>query len=661
VSGCEATPEIKRIIRAMAKAKLEEGFTHADDIVDEIHAAINDHTPLWKGEIADIISGYGQERRQATKTELQERVTQLKRDLRAIYHPEPPKPTPEQQKNITRQRAIQKQIQSIKDQIAAGQFEKPEPRSKPVYNDETMKAQGDLAQARRQVDKLMAKFEYDNHSRAYKMVDTALAFHRASILSGINTIGHLTGAALMRMASTPLDQLAGALLQHVPGIKKFSENAPTEGGGFQGAALGAALGHAFSKATLVDMWNKLREGQSDLQAIHKSPIYSSHRVLDLIGHLHDAIKTPAENFGYTRALVTFQSQTRNQLARSGMSPQEIDNAMDSEAMKARGAALAYGESQRAKLQGDNALVNGIRMLIKSIENTGVGGKAAATAINYTIPILKIPTNMVGEASSYAIGGTKAVLAMMNSKKGKFTPEQNDYILRNLKKGLVGKALAVVAWTLYQSFGGLYDSSRKQKSGEPGYGDIKTPYGTISHAFMHSPIMSYMQAVALAHRVYDEQVSKGIKKGDDDRAGAALTAGAQSTKSMLQALPFVDAPAEFFKSISDSAGIKDYLGKMASSNVPAMVRDIAQSTDPEKALKRHPSTFTQEIENVIPGLRENVPLGSYKHMTLDQKLDAYDKMSPAERDSTNMLQHISDQARRMRTPLTDDQQARLDKL
>jgi hypothetical protein len=659
MSGCEATPEIKKIIRAMAKAKVEEGFTSASDILDEIHDAIKEHTPLWKNEIADIISGYGKPDRQGTKSELQQRILQLKRDLRETYHPKATPKTPDERRNATRQTQIKKQIEELQDRIARKDFSKPE--KQPIaYDAQTRKLEADLASAKREADKLIAKLDYQNKSRAGKILDTILAFHRASILSGYTVLEHLTGAVLWRVIGTPLEQAAGALLHQIPGIRSISENAPTEGGGFQGGAQLAGLKEAFSKQTLMDMRDKILRGYSDLQSIGKAPLDSNHPLLEMVGHIHDALKTPAERFGYARALVTANKQARDALARDGMAPADIDRALIDPAMQARNEALAYGESQRAKLQGDNAVVDAVRGFIGSVGRMGVGGKAAATAMNYQMPILKIPTNLFAEATSYAAGGTKALGAILNAEKGKFTPEVNDYIMRNLKKGFVGKALAVVGWIAYQSFGAMYDEQRKKRSGEPDYGDVRTAIGTISHHWLHSPAWQFMQAVALAHRVYDAEMAKWAKKGQPGSPiEAAATAAIRGTKAMIEALPFVDAPAEFFKSIKDAHGVGDYAGKALSElTTPQIVKQVAKGTDPQE-LPRKPSGFVEQMEVGIPGLRENVPLKAVKGMSLDEKLDNYDKMTPQQRTQSGISDSILTTAHHLRGKLTDDQLKRVE--
>lgn len=661
MSGCEATDEVKQIIRAMAKAKLEEGVTDAHDIVDAIHETIKDHTPLWKNEIADIISGYGKTRERApTRTELQERLIQLKRDLKEAYHPKPSPRSAEEVANQRRQTQIRNEIERIKEQIRAGNFEKPE-RKPPQYDDTTRKMEADLAAARRQADRLMAKLEYQNKSRAAKIGDTLLAFHRAMILSGFHTLEHLSGAALARLFFSPIEQLAGAVLHHVPGIRAISEKAPTEGGGFGAGALVEGYKHGLGKQTLIDMRDKVLRGFSDLQAVHKAPLDSNHPILELVGHIHDALKTPAENFAYAKAIYTHAQQTRAALARSGMAPEAIDRAMLDPAMQARAEALAFGESQRAKLQADNKVVNAFRAAVGIIGNAGTAGKLAAGVINYEMPIIKIPTNLVDEVGSYAAGGIRAVLEAINHAPGKMTPEAADYIMRNLKKGLVGKALAVIAWLGYEAFGGEYDPNRHRHAGEPEYETIRVDGHTIPKALLHSPAWTYMQGVALARRVFESEMDKSVRKSEAAKpVAAAGTAALQSSRAVAQAIPFVEEPADFWNAIKDSSSFGDYVGKQVASNIPQALKDVAKATDPESALKRHPSGFMQQIESGIPGLREHVPLQALKHMTLDAKLEAYDKMSPEERDKTGILDSINLTAEHSRT-ITDEQRKRVEEI
>lgn len=667
MSDCQPSDDVRRIIRAMARAKVEEGFTDANAIVDEIHSAISEHTPLWKNEIADIITGIGQPKRKATQTELQERLTQLKRDLKATYHPKPSPKTPDEKANATQQTRLRNQIADIQGQINRRDFSKPDKRS-PLYDEATQKLQLDLAAAKREADKLMAKIQRANRSLPRKIVDTMGEWYRASILLHLTVFEHLSGASIGRFISAPLEQIAGGLIHHTPGFRGLSEGAPTEGGGFQGKALIEGYKSIFSGETGKAMKDKLVRGYSDRQALYDKHADYDGAFLSAVGHSHDVVKTPVEQFAFYKALTTINSQMRKQLAREGKSPDEIDAEMKNEYSQARNGALAYARSKADKLQGENWLTDLIQNAIRTIGSKGPAGAVVGGVARLQMPIIKIPTNYAKEVGEYAYGLVNAMATIAHEqyklpkdkKNQKFTPEVNDNIMRNLKKGLVGQALATIAWLLASELGALYDKARKKKPSEPEYGDIRTPAGEISHHWLHIPFIEYMQAVVLARRVWEQQNGKidkktGIPKPASEAAGDAALHAAVAVGNTL---PFVSAGKDFANGIRDSSSFGDYTGRLATGFIPGAIQDFARGNDPDSA-PRKPHGFIQQIEQGIPGLRENVPHKTLKGMSLDAKLDLYDKMSPREREESGISDSIDMTARHLGSKLTEEQVKRLD--
>lgn len=661
MSDCQPTDEVRRIIRAMARAKVEEGYTDANAIVDEIHDAISDHTPLWKNEIADIITGIDQPKRKATRSELEERLTQLKRDLRDQYHPKPAPKSRDEVRNATRQTQLKKQIQDIQRQIAAKDFSKPE-KAPPAYDNATRQLQLDLAAAKREADKLMAKIERANRTPLRKTVDTMAELYRASILSGYTVFEHLAGASVGRLISAPLEELAGGLLHHVPGLRGVSEGAPTEGGGFNGKSLAAGYKSILTAETRKAMIDKVVRGYSDRQALYDKHADYDGAFLSVVGHMHDAIKTPVEQFAFNKALVTINSQMRKQLARDGKSPDEIDAELANEYTQSRNGTLAYAYSKAAKLQGHNWLVDLIQGGIRNVSKKGPAGAVAGGVAKLVMPIIRIPTNFAKETFEYPFGFANALSTAIYHHGEKFTPEVNDYIFRNLKKGLIGAALAPVFWILASQFGALYDQQRRKKSGEPEYGDIKTPLGTISHHMLHIPLIEYAQMVALSKRVWQQQNGKLDKKTGERKGAteAAADAALRSSIAVGRTLPFVQAGERFGRGMRDSHSLGDYVGNIAAGFEPQLLKQFAKAND-DNPLPRKPSGFLEQMEVGIPGLRERVPLKSVKGMSLDDKLDYYDRMTPQQREDSGILESIGSSARHQRATLTDEQRQRLDAL
>jgi hypothetical protein len=660
MAGCEPSDEVRRIIRAMARAKVEEGFTDAGAIVDEIHEAIKDHTPLWKGEIADIIAGVGQPKRQATKSELQAKMEQLRRDLKATYHPSQPKTpkTPEQAANERRQAAIRRQMAEIQEALRTGNFDKRRPT---IADDrETQDMRQQLAVAKREADKALADIARKNRTPTQKALETMGAMYRAAILSGYTVFEHLTGASLGRFLTAPLEELAGAGLHHVPGLRAISEGAPTEGGASSAQALKQGYLKIVSGETGKAIRDKLVRGYSDRQALYDKHVDYGAHWLSLLGHLHDAIKTPVEQFAFYKALHTVNAKMRRDLERAGKSPDEIDAELTREYTMARNGALAYAYSKAAKLQGDNWLVDMVNGAVRQLATKGPVGKGAAGLARLTMPILRIPTNFAKETSEYALGLGNALATAIYHHGEEFTPEINDHIFRNLKKGLVGAALAPLFWIIASSMGALYDDKRRKKGGEPEYGDIRTPVGTLSHHMLHIPLIEFGQMIALTKRIAMHDAGKVDKKtGEVTPAIEAAANGAlRSAVALGRTLPFV--PDDIAGALRDTKGLGNYTGKLAAGFIPQAVQQAARGLDPDKAPRR-PQGFAQQLEAAIPGLRQNVPHRDLKGMTLDSKLDLYEKMSPRERQSSGITESILKSAHSQRANLSDDQIRRIEAL
>jgi hypothetical protein len=173
-----------------------------------------------------------------------------------------------------------------------------------------------------------------------------------------------------------------------------------------------------------------------------------------------------------------------------------------------------------------------------------------------------------------------------------TPDQADYFMRNAKKQVIGLPLLYLGYVLASGIGGFYQTGDNKKKGIQEAGTAKVGDTMIPKALLHSPTLDMLQAGATIKHVEDS------KRGGNVGAGALAAA-----EGVVGEVPFFDAPARLVTALkSDTMG--QYLGNQVAGNVPAIVRQTAKAFD--KADKRYPQTFTQEIEQNIPGLRQNVP-------------------------------------------------------
>lgn len=584
----------------MAREKLREGHTDAHDVLDAIHAEISEHTPLWKNEIADIIRE--QLPRAESKPAVQSQMSRLKAELDTLY----PRAGKDDGRSAARMKQIQKQIAENQRRIDTGDFSKPS-RAKPQYSEEVQKAQADLERSRRAVKRELKRIEYSSQSKLQKGAQVATATMRAFILSSPTVFEHLLGASFWRLASSVAEDAVGAIWRHVPGIKGIDQKAMVEGGGFQAGAHAKGLKAAFSMDTLRAMKDKVVQGMSDRQALYgkKDDNWTPHPMLEIMGHLHDAIKTPIENYAFQKALTRATNNTRAKLERQGMSPEDVEKAMVSHSVVAANTGLAYAESLSAKLQGENKFVDWINQSLSRLERSSTTGAVTGAAIRSQIPILRIPANLFKEGIELQAGIPRAFAKWYSTKGKEMTGAQADYIMRNLKKGTIGPALLAIGYLGYQSFGGMYREGKKPMNKELGYNDMKIAGHEVSHHWTHSPIGSVLQVGALMHQVMNEDRKKATPLGMK-----ILDAAFQSEGAFAKDLPFLEAVSNFNAVTSGEKGMQRVGGNLARQYTePALLQWIARQRDTNaqgEPIKRKPRNFTEEMKVGLPVLREQVP-------------------------------------------------------
>lgn len=621
MSDCQVTPEVAAILKDMAKSLVETGHSDPLDIIDRIHAEIQDHTPMWKSEIADAITD-ALPGRKRTASELTTRMNQLKKELRSSFHPKDKNAV----QNKTRQADLQKQIAKMQDQLKTGDYSKPE-RSKPVYDQETKSLEKERDQLKRKVDKEIRVLEYNSKSKTAKVVDTAFAYMRASILSGIHTIGKLSSAALSRIVlTTPAEEAIGSGLKHIPYISDIAAKAPREGGGFNLSAEGSALSHTFSKATLKEMKDTALTASGALDAMYGEDKYGFHKYLDVVGQIHGALKAPAKINEFYRSLILRSAHARNQLIAEGKSPTEADAIMQSAPAQAILTANAYKDGQRAIFMSDNQAVSAYKDLIGAMRrgpegsSTAFFGGVGARTLEYLLPIVKVPTNVVAEAGSYALGFAKAVVQLAAAGgKEKLSPEQADYIMRNLKKQTLGAALMAVGYAVPSAIGGYYRGGTQYKDAdEPAEGSLKLFGFEVPKTFLHTPAFEMLQIGATIRKMMD--AGKGPLEG--------TYTGAQG---LLGQVPFFDTPKRLVGAFRGTKSLGNYVNReVASRLVPAIVNDAATATDKE-AVPRRASTLGEAIKLRVPVLREQVAPADYKKVKgASAKLSVYEKATDAQK-------------------------------
>jgi hypothetical protein len=488
--------------------------------------------------------------------------------------------TPEQKAEIQK---LHKQIEDLQAKLEG------KPRGK-----ETMATQHKLELAKQKFRQGLKKDQLSNRSWLMKIRDAFLAWRTAGILSGYTVLEKLSATALTTMVTTPTEEAVGSVLKTV--APKLMERAPSRGAGFHLNVEVKALSEAISKVG-SDAADIMTKGETDFGLVYGDKEAIPPEAAKFFGHIHMALKTVPRRAEFTRRY----AYRAEWYAKQGMDITEPANEM-------RIGMEALAEANGEIFLQDNFIVDAYKAGLKSLERpskvTGkpkAAGIAVSTLIKTELPIVKIPTNLVGRiiegATGLEVGGTKAVMAYIKGIEN-LPPEQANIIVRQIERGVVGTAMIATGMLLHKSLGGFYQQGEKRKKNEPAPHEIKIGDTTLPQAISHHPYIELMQVGATFMEVLDSRI-----KGKPVGWGIATV---RTITGLLDALPFVRTskdleslrrdPEKFFRETAENI------------LVPQLSQQIAKATDTDvqgKPVKRQSDTIGEQLESGVPVLRKDL--------------------------------------------------------
>lgn len=496
------------------------------------------------------------------------------------------------------------QAYDLEKKILEGDFS-PKQKPAPIPLDkEAQKLAAEALKAKQEFQTALIRDQLENRTPSEKVQDTIVRWRRGFLLSGPITLAKLTGAAVLRVATTPLEELVGSGLGKV--VPQLMERAPRHGGGFSVEAEAKAITEGLTQG-MKDAAQKLREGKSDLDTLFgrgaNGRITESDVIpqsfIDFFGHVHAALKAPVERSEFTRSL-----QKRIEFAiRMG---QDVHDPM----VQTQMSVAAYKDAKRAIFMQDNIVSKGFNAALATLENAksdgsrSAVGKGIATTMRVLFPIVKVPTNIVAEAMEYATGsvtGSAKLAKAFRDGIEKLEPEQADVIARQLKKGLLGAAALAFGYYYRDHLGGFYQQGEHRpktdvKPGAARIGDVD-----IGKSLIHSSLMEAVQLGATVGRIQDTKI-----KGKHPEIADAI---GESVLGLIEETPFIRTPIELSK-LFDKKDRPYAEGELVKGLVvPQLVSGTATLLDKDangNPVVRKPKTILQHVETGIPGLRETVP-------------------------------------------------------
>ena len=505
--------------------------------------------------------------------------------------------------------SIRNRIMEYQRRIEEGDFEDGAVPEKSFSNDaEAQKLELQLKRARVAFQQEKIKSLKENRGRVQKILDTINAWKRFSVLTGIPTIGKLGTAVLWRNVITPIEELTGSALRIIPAVNELAKLAPREGGFISLRAERNAISEWARAKTWEDALRVIKEGQSELDYRFGKYIDQSPEALGVMGRVHGAMKNFAK---------------RNEFARSYTKRMQhaIDHGANpaDELTQITAMSQAYIDANRSIFMQDNAIVNFYNRAVRGAEERGnIGAKAAAFLTRFMLPIVKIPTNFVGESLNYTFGslrGVELAARVLTGHLKDMSPEAADGLMRSLKKGSIGAAAVAIGFFVPGVAGGYYvKGTKKPASDEADYDQIEIAGLRIPKWATHFPLFEAMQLGATLRKVYDRDVDNGTNPGVSFSDGIL-----QASKGLITSVPMFHL-ADEINEAAESGHIADrFVYPELGSMIPLGIQNIAQFSDVEgggaagfvpfsdaKYVKRKPEGPLEQLEYRLPGLRQDVP-------------------------------------------------------
>ena len=226
----------------------------------------------------------------------------------------------------------------------------------------------------------------------------------------------------------------------------------------------------------------------------------------------------------------------------------------------------------------NVLAHGWRRLVGGLENSkefGNSGFVLSKALQWAIPIVRVPTNIAIEAGVNMTGllsGSAKLLQVMHRGIATMEPAEADFILRHMSKGMVGAGLFYLGFANPEMFGGFYRPGEKRDPDDVKWGGARVKGVNIPAWLLHAPAFIVINAGSTFRRVLDKRGSHG----------GPWKATTESLKGLMEEIPFFEGIANVDHLLSSGyEGTKARGMTLSGSVLPQFSRDIAHDRSGEQ--------------------------------------------------------------------------------
>lgn len=362
-------------------------------------------------------------------------------------------------------------------------------------------------------------------------------------------------------------------------------------------------GFSHLKYSNPDLYHELEQLATNWQymASHASGLMA------IPGRIHGIEHAPPMLAEYTRSFEHRMDKALSILGKTVKDPTREMLAMADPRMYLDVHTGAMRDALRAGFRGENALINGYRVVTEYLrKKDSGGGRLIADILDVLNPFVNVSSNVLAKTTDALFGGVKAgvkyayvkrdirhtnkladaleakgiaperVEAIHNSAK--MTPDQADYILRNIQAQGIGFAAMALGAMYWDHFGGHYQKENYHRTDMPKTGDMTFMGVDVPHHVLEHPFMQVAQTSAMIARGWAEHGAKGAGK-------SALAAA----KDLPDLASFTRSAGDLSRAIESTDGAYKYLAQMVASRlIPGVVVDQAKIKDIMDNDPTHPS-------------------------------------------------------------------------
>ena len=267
---------------------------------------------------------------------------------------------------------------------------------------------------------------------------------------------------------------------------------------------------------------------------------------------------------------------------------------------------AYEDANRQIFMENNVIAKGLNSSLATLERadpvTGrptATGKAAAMGVRFALPIVKIPMNIVKRSFEYSLGEVAAtgrvgrailneaqlrdfksnlgdIKGLINRSIERLSPEESDAIMRNLKRGALGKVFLALGFFMPDVVGGYYQAGQKRSPEDVELGGLRVGGVDIPRWMVHNPLLEQLQIGATIRRVADSKLRK--KDVESQGYGAGIMA---AYTGLIEEVPIVQQSLFWTKLFRHTPRTNPVPWRLANTANPGLVQWTARWLDVDK--------------------------------------------------------------------------------